>query len=454
MCYFVALVFQQPFGKWPFADWCFCVVCVTYGSIAGISRTSFPWSCALTERLPARLRANLNKSPLRLGRDMLVQVALSSQPSVLPLNPKRAVAIDDLSNSDHKATAASMLTFWGRYQLQQYRPQLSVGEETAEEANVVFVMHDEAHECHAFCPELSKAGNDDWHSVFLSDSSAFSITTDSRTWISSWFGKWMAALNRDGVESSLVDAVPELPKSKAYVPALPEGIWRWSFNHAVTYQVPEKNNCTYHVPEKRRRPWAFLRWVLDIISNCFLGKRCAWRSTMLFVLLLLLVLLLARSWFLLIWLLNSYEIAAIGFLCIFCLFTVRWSNLFRQFRNHDCRNNDSRVADPGELKENSRIDCLALMLFGRTLFIWAGVQILFDGPHADVTSSSDYSELCIRPSFDRFAMGDQYSRLLSRRWYLLSCCHLTVMPNRMTMLYLKQQVAFCFFWRLLPSSGL
>ena len=40
-------------------------------------------------------------------------------------------------------------------------PQLSVGEETAEEANVVFVMHDEAQECHAFCPELSKAGNDD-----------------------------------------------------------------------------------------------------------------------------------------------------------------------------------------------------------------------------------------------------------------------------------------------------
>ena len=108
----IPLVFQQPFGKWPFADWCFCVVCVTYGSIAGISRTSFPWSCALTERLPARLRANLNKSPLRLGRDMLVQVALSSQPSVLPLNPKRAVAIDDLSNSDHKATAASMLTLF------------------------------------------------------------------------------------------------------------------------------------------------------------------------------------------------------------------------------------------------------------------------------------------------------------------------------------------------------
>ena len=56
----VPLVFQQIFGKWPFADWCFCVVCVTYGSIAGISRTSFPWSCALPERVPARLRANLN----------------------------------------------------------------------------------------------------------------------------------------------------------------------------------------------------------------------------------------------------------------------------------------------------------------------------------------------------------------------------------------------------------
>ena len=69
----IPLVFQQPFGKWPFADWCFCVVCVTYGSIAGITRTSFPWSCALPDRLPARLRANLNKSPLRLGRDMLVQ---------------------------------------------------------------------------------------------------------------------------------------------------------------------------------------------------------------------------------------------------------------------------------------------------------------------------------------------------------------------------------------------
>ena len=39
--------------------------------------------------------------------------------------------------------------------------ETAVGEEPAEEANVVFVMHDEAHECHAFCPELSKAGNHD-----------------------------------------------------------------------------------------------------------------------------------------------------------------------------------------------------------------------------------------------------------------------------------------------------
>ena len=39
--------------------------------------------------------------------------------------------------------------------------ETAVGEEPAEEANVVFVMHDEAQECHAFCPELSKAGNDD-----------------------------------------------------------------------------------------------------------------------------------------------------------------------------------------------------------------------------------------------------------------------------------------------------